>query len=193
MGNSALKRHYETAEKTATLKLSQCKLDKFSRKLYDLAPTLRTLDLSENNFTTLPNEIGDFTLLKQLNFSHNRLTVLPGTLGALEKLEGLNCATNQIRSIPSSLANLRHLKQAPGRPGSVQESAHDRAGRRRRPPRDRAQSQSESNRHHLRKAGGLSAIENAATGGELFTAELGAHQTPQGLQGLGVGTRRESL
>ncbi|KAG5326596.1 LRC57 protein, partial [Acromyrmex heyeri] len=111
MGNSGLKRHYETAEKTATLKLSQCKLDKFSRKLHDLAPTLRTLDLSENSFTTLPNEIGDFTLLKQLNFSHNRLTALPGTLGALEKLEGLNCAANQIRSIPLSLGNLNHLKQ----------------------------------------------------------------------------------
>ncbi|XP_077267855.1 leucine-rich repeat-containing protein 57 [Temnothorax americanus] len=111
MGNSAAKRHYETAEKTATLKLSQCKLEKFSRQLRDLAPTLRTLDLSENSFATLPNEIGDFAQLKQLNFSHNRLTALPGTLGALEKLEGLNCAANQIRSIPSSLANLSRLKQ----------------------------------------------------------------------------------
>lgn len=82
---------------------------------------------------------------------------------------------------------------APGRPGSLQESAHDRAGRRRRPPRDRAQSQSESNRHHLREAGGVPATEDAAVGGELPAAELGAARAPQGLQGLGAGARRESL
>ncbi|XP_020294719.1 leucine-rich repeat-containing protein 57 isoform X1 [Pseudomyrmex gracilis] len=111
MGNSGLKQHYETAKKTGTLKLSQRKLDEFPRNLSALAPLLRTLDLSENKFTALPNEIGEFTQLKQLNVSHNRLSGLPGTLGALVKLEGFNCSSNQIRSIPSSLTKLTHLKQ----------------------------------------------------------------------------------
>lgn len=111
MGNSGLKQHYETAKKTGTLKLSQHKLDEFPQNLRALAPLLRTLDLSQNKFTVLPNEIGDFTLLKQLIISYNRLTSLPNALGALAKLESLNCAANQIRSIPSSLAKLNHLKQ----------------------------------------------------------------------------------
>lgn len=111
MGNSGLKQHYETAKKTGTLKLSQRKLDEFPQNLRALAPLLRTLDLSENKFAALPNEIDDFTLLKQLNLGQNRLTGLPDGLGALGKLEGLNCAANQIRSIPQSLAKLRHLKQ----------------------------------------------------------------------------------
>lgn len=111
MGNSGLKQHYETAKKTGTLKLSQHKLDEFPQNLRALAPLLRTLDLSQNKFTVLPNEIGDFTLLKQLIISYNRLNSLPNALGALAKLESLNCAANQIRSIPSSLAKLNHLKQ----------------------------------------------------------------------------------
>lgn len=111
MGNSGLKQHYETAKKTGTLKLSQRKLNEFPRNLHVLAPLLRTLDLSENKFNALPNEIGEFTLLKQLNLSMNRLTGVPGTLGALAKLECLNCAENQIRSIPSSLSRLSNLKQ----------------------------------------------------------------------------------
>lgn len=111
MGNSGLKQHYETAKKTGTLKLSQRKLNEFPHNLRALAPLLRTLDLSDNKFVGLPNEIGEFTLLKQLNLSQNRLTGLPGTLGALVKLECLNCAENQIGSIPSSLSRLTHLKQ----------------------------------------------------------------------------------
>ncbi|EZA53684.1 hypothetical protein DMN91_007773 [Ooceraea biroi] len=111
MGNSGVKQHYETAKKTGTLKLSQRKLNEFPQNLRALAPLLRTLDLSENKFTALPNEIGDFTLLKQLNLGQNRLTALPGTLGALVKLECLTCAENQIRSVPSSLSKLSHLKQ----------------------------------------------------------------------------------
>lgn len=83
--------------------------------------------------------------------------------------------------------------EASGRPRFVQESAHDRAGRRRRPPRGRAQSQSESNRHHLREAGRVPTIEDAAIRGELPAAELDSPQDSQGFQGLGVGARRESL
>ena len=51
---------------------------------------LRTLDLSENRFNALPDDIGKFTLLKHLNISGNKLFVLPEILGALVKLETLN-------------------------------------------------------------------------------------------------------
>jgi len=83
--------------------------------------------------------------------------------------------------------------QAPGRPRSVQESIDDRAGRCHWPPRDRTQSQSESDRHHLRKAGGMPAAEDATVGGKLSTAELGAPQDSQGFQNISIGTRGKSL
>ena len=111
MGNSGLKQHYETAKKTGALKLSQGKLDEFPQNLRALASLLRTLDLSENKFIRIPEDIGSFALLKQLNFSHNKLTALPEALGALTKLEGLNASSNQIRSVPWSLSKLTRLKQ----------------------------------------------------------------------------------
>ena len=110
MGSSGLRQHYETAKKTGTLKLSQRKLDEFPQNLRALAPLLRTLDLSENKFTRIPDDIGNFTLLKQLNISHNKLIALPEALGALIKLEGLNASSNQIKSIPWSLSKLTRLK-----------------------------------------------------------------------------------
>ncbi|XP_076232266.1 leucine-rich repeat-containing protein 57 [Calliopsis andreniformis] len=111
MGNSGLKQHYETANKTGTLKLSRRKLDKFPQSLRVPPQQLRTLDLSENEFVRIPEDIGNFTLLKQLNFSHNKLTALPEVLGELTKLENLNASSNQIKSVPWSLSKLTRLKQ----------------------------------------------------------------------------------
>lgn len=111
MGNASVKEHYETASKTGILKLSQRKLDEFPVKLKALAQILRTLDLSENKFTHLPPDIGQFCLLKNLNVSHNKLTVLPEELGNLVKLEILNASFNMISSVPSSLSKLKNLKQ----------------------------------------------------------------------------------
>lgn len=112
MGNSGLKQHYETATKTGALRLSQRKLDEFPPNLISLASQLRTLDLSENRFVKLPEEIGKFSALKQLNLSSNRLMSLPESIGCLTKLEILNCSRNQLSQLPSSLSKLTHLKQA---------------------------------------------------------------------------------
>jgi Leucine-rich repeat (LRR) protein len=111
MGNSGLKQHYETAKKTGVLKISQKKLTEFPTDLKQLEPLLRTLDLSENRFTTLPNEIGSFILLKHLNVNQNRLTSLPETVGHLSKLESLSVCSNKLTSLPHTLSNLSNLKQ----------------------------------------------------------------------------------
>lgn len=91
MGNFGLSQHYETAKKTGALRLSQKKLDELPSNLFALAAVLRTLDISENKFTRLPDAIGELTLLKQLNISRNKLRTLPETLYALSKLEGFKC------------------------------------------------------------------------------------------------------
>lgn len=111
MGNKAVKQHFETAQKTGVLKISQQRLQEFPPHLRTFPNVLRTLDLSENRFVTIPEQIGDFTLLKHLNFNDNRLVELPDALGRLIKLETLNAVNNLIVRLPKQLANLVNLKQ----------------------------------------------------------------------------------
>ncbi|XP_063235749.1 leucine-rich repeat-containing protein 57 [Bacillus rossius redtenbacheri] len=111
MGNSGLKQHLETAKKTGVLKISQGKLTEFPSNFKQLEPLLRTLDISENKFVTLPSDINSFKLLKHLNVSQNRLISLPESLGHLSKLESLSACSNKITYIPQTLSQLVHLKQ----------------------------------------------------------------------------------
>lgn len=111
MGNSAIKQHYETAQKTGVFKLSQQKIDEFPTKLYELRPVLRTLDLSENKLSTVPPDIGSFEHLKHLKLSKNRISFIPDTIGKLRKLESLSICDNELSSLPQSVSQLSHLKQ----------------------------------------------------------------------------------
>lgn len=111
MGNKVVKQHFETAQKTGVLKISQQRLTEFPPHMRNFPNVLRTLDLSENRFVQLPAEIGTFNLLKHLNVNDNRLTSLPTVLGNLVKLETLNAINNALTSIPKELGNLRNLKQ----------------------------------------------------------------------------------
>lgn len=111
MGNSGLKQHLETAQKTGVLKLSQHKLKDFLPGFVQLENVLRTLDLSDNKFIVLPNEISRFMQLKHLNLNKNKLSKLPDCIGALTKLESLNVCNNSLVSLPRTLSNLINLKQ----------------------------------------------------------------------------------
>ena len=111
MGNKVVKQHFETAQKTGVLKISQQRLTEFPPHMRNFPNVLRTLDLSENRFVTLPDDIGRFTLLKHLNISENRLTELPAAIGKLIKLETFNAMSNMLVSIPREMINLKHLKQ----------------------------------------------------------------------------------
>ncbi|XP_034947949.1 leucine-rich repeat-containing protein 57 [Chelonus insularis] len=111
MGNTKIKQHYETAKKTGILNISNRKMMEIPANMKMLAPMLRTLDLSQNLFKEIPDEIGIYVILKQLNLSHNKLSALPEAMGALVKLEILNASCNQISRLPDSLSKLTHLKQ----------------------------------------------------------------------------------
>lgn len=111
MGNSALKRHFETAEKTGVLNISGRKLTEFPPKLLSLQSILRTLDLSDNRFIILPSDIGKFLQLKSLTVNKNRLVHLPTEIGQLTKLENLSAVANKLSSLPDSLSQLSNLKQ----------------------------------------------------------------------------------
>uniref|UniRef100_U5EL17 Putative leucine-rich repeat lrr protein n=1 Tax=Corethrella appendiculata TaxID=1370023 RepID=U5EL17_9DIPT len=111
MGNKQVKQHFETAQKTGVLKISQMRLNEFPSALKTFPNVLRTLDLSENRFSIIPDDLVKFTLLKHLNLSGNRLIALPESIGKLIKLETLNAMNNMIEILPQSLCELKNLKQ----------------------------------------------------------------------------------
>lgn len=110
MGNSAVKQHFETAQRTGVLKISQKRLKDFPPQLREFPNVLRTLDLSENHYMTIPELIGKFTLLKHLNVSSNKLISLPEAIGNCVKLETLNAMNNLITAVPMCYGNLKNLK-----------------------------------------------------------------------------------
>lgn len=111
MGNSSVKQHLDTAQKTGVLKVSQKGLKEFPPGFIQLENALRALDISDNKFVLLPNEICRFTQLKHLNLNKNKLTKLPDSIGALTKLETLNICNNNLTTLPRTLSNLINLKQ----------------------------------------------------------------------------------
>ncbi|XP_060526413.1 leucine-rich repeat-containing protein 57 [Cylas formicarius] len=111
MGNSGLKQHIETAQKTGVLKLSQGKLNEFPQGMKQLEGCLRTLDISDNKFVVLPNEISRFMQLRHLNLSKNKLAKIPDCIGALTKLETFNAGNNNLSFLPRTFSNLINLKQ----------------------------------------------------------------------------------
>ncbi|XP_014390327.1 PREDICTED: leucine-rich repeat-containing protein 57 isoform X1 [Myotis brandtii] len=111
MGNSALRAHVETAQKTGVFQLKDRGLTEFPSELQKLTSNLRTIDLSNNKIESLPPVIiGKFTLLKSLSLNNNKLTVLPGELCNLKKLETLSLNNNHLRELPSTFGQLSALK-----------------------------------------------------------------------------------
>lgn len=111
MGNKQVKLHFETAQKTGVLKISQMRLNEFPSALKTFPNVLKTLDLSENRFTELPDDLRKFTILKHLNVSGNRLMFLPEAFEVMTKLETLNAMNNLIERLPVQLGQCKNLKQ----------------------------------------------------------------------------------
>ncbi|XP_053191971.1 leucine-rich repeat-containing protein 57 [Scomber japonicus] len=109
MGNSALKSHLETSQKTGVFQLTGKGLLEIPEELLRLS-SLRTVDLSENKIEVLPVSIQNFLQLKTLILNQNRLSSVPPEIGSLKKLETLSLNQNRIQQLPPSLNQLRALR-----------------------------------------------------------------------------------
>jgi leucine-rich repeat protein SHOC2 len=67
------------------------------------------LDFRCNEFSTLPENIGDLVYLKKLNLNGNRLTSLPTSIGNLSNLTELYLNGHQLTTLPESIGNLTNL------------------------------------------------------------------------------------
>lgn len=74
---------------------------------------LKVLDLSCSlqNWSILPQEIGNLHSLKELNISGNKLKALPDNFKNLKQLEKLHCELNDFESFPSVIVQLPLLKE----------------------------------------------------------------------------------
>jgi len=74
---------------------------------------LTELDLTYNQLTELPKEIGNLVNLTELHLSYNQLTELPKEIGNLVNLTVLGLYNNQLTELPKELqewfANIEEL------------------------------------------------------------------------------------
>ncbi|XP_061699274.1 leucine-rich repeat-containing protein 57 [Syngnathoides biaculeatus] len=110
MGNSALKSHLETSQKTGVFQLTGKGLLEFPEELQRLTANLRTVDLSDNKLEALPPSVGNYAQLRSLTLNSNRLSSLPSEIGKLKKLETLSLSTNRIQRLPPTVDQLKALR-----------------------------------------------------------------------------------
>ena len=67
---------------------------------------LQTLDLSDNQLTTLPESIGKLTNLQELNLGYNQLTTLPESIGQLTNLQELYLYNTQLTTLPPEIEKM---------------------------------------------------------------------------------------
>src|SRR5450830_500582 len=76
-----------------------CGLRQFPTEIYDLAETLEVLNLSGNNLSTLPNDLTRLTKLKVIFCSENQFTHVPEILGQCPELSMVGFKSNKISTL----------------------------------------------------------------------------------------------
>lgn len=71
---------------------------------------IKDLDLSEENLTSIPEELCELSQLEFLNLANNKITSIPSKIGNLTQLYYLNLCENQITSLPIEFGNLLRLQ-----------------------------------------------------------------------------------
>lgn len=83
---------------TTRLDLS-CGLTEFPSEIYDLADSLEVLNLTKNNLSDLPDDLGRLNKLRILFCSENQFRHLPAVLGELPNLSMIGFKSNRIEAV----------------------------------------------------------------------------------------------
>ncbi|KAG5564734.1 hypothetical protein RHGRI_000811 [Rhododendron griersonianum] len=89
--------------------LDGCHLSYLPEEIGNLI-SIQTLDLAENNLSTLPDGICNLTCLKRLRLEDNNVSRLPWGIGGLTSLEILNLGRNSLCTLPDTIGKLYCLK-----------------------------------------------------------------------------------
>lgn len=77
-----------------------CGLTEFPREIFALADSLEVLNLTGNQLSSLPDDLGRLKKLRILFCSENRFSELPGMLGDCPNLSMIGFKANQIEHVP---------------------------------------------------------------------------------------------
>jgi len=71
--------------------------------------SITSVDLSENQLNTFPDEILSLSNLHILNISKNRLNSLPASISSLSMLQHLDASENRLKKLPNSICQIEDL------------------------------------------------------------------------------------
>ncbi|MFX1583831.1 MAG: hypothetical protein ACFFDL_04490 [Promethearchaeota archaeon] len=71
---------------------------------------LYLLDLQRNNFSSLPELIGNLKLVKECFLDDNQLKALPKAIGAMKSLKLLGLEKNKLSTLPDEIGNLKEIE-----------------------------------------------------------------------------------
>src|SRR5216684_880732 len=91
--------------------ISNNRLTALPESLFENLSNLAYLNVTDNQLTALPGNIGNLTNLKELRVFNNHLTALPESLGNLRSLSYLDVRANRLISLPASIGDLTHLEK----------------------------------------------------------------------------------
>ncbi|CAG8570084.1 5876_t:CDS:2, partial [Acaulospora morrowiae] len=95
-----------------TIRLYMMSIREFPVKVIEVAKEYKVerLGIDQNQLSTLPAEICNFTHLRYLDISQNAFRSFPDALCLMPNLEILDVSKNKIRKLPKDFGNLMSLK-----------------------------------------------------------------------------------
>lgn len=110
--NKKLREEIKKCRYAGSIHLCHCRLSEIPHRLISMSADLqclRRLDLSSNNISVIPREIGEFTELRELWLQNNPITAVPKEIELCTKLEIIDLKYTKVADLPSELCNLKKL------------------------------------------------------------------------------------
>ena len=101
----------QTPDEWGQLSLCYQELQSIPNQLFSFPHSMLRLNLSHNNLTEVPDQIGRLILLRDLDVSNNRLQRIDPSISACIRLRRLSLSTNELAKIPSELSSCAMLEE----------------------------------------------------------------------------------